>query len=161
MNNIIKYNPIGIINTPFTKLEGMPIQPAGAKGVKGTVELKPEYIKGLKDIEGFSYIILIYHFHLSKDFSLEVIPFLDDKPHGLFTTRAPNRPNPIGISTVRLVKVAKNKLYIEDVDIINGTPLLDIKPFIPGFDSRSYGRTGWLTEEKNFSEIRSDKRFKY
>ena len=156
----MKYQTIGIIHTPFTRLEGMPIQPAGAKGVKGTIELKPEYIKGLKDIEGFSHIILIFHFHLSTGFSLEVIPFMDDKLHGVFTTKAPHRPNPIGLSTVRLIKVVKNILHIEDVDMINGTPLLDIKPFVPKFDNRICEKTGWLTEKKYLSKIKSDKRFK-
>src|SRR4030066_1849092 len=100
----IVYKPIGIIHSPFNNIKGMPIQPAGARGVAGTVEIKQEYVDGLKDIEGFSHIILIYHFHLSKNYSLEVKPFMDDNLHGIFATRAPRRPNPIGISIGRLAK---------------------------------------------------------
>ena len=97
----ITYKPIGIINTPFKKKEGMPIQPSGAIGVRGTVKINGDYIAGLKDLEGFSHIILIYHFHLSKDYSLIVTPFLDDQPHGIFATRAPKRPNSNGFSVVK------------------------------------------------------------
>ena len=98
----IEYRPIGVIHSPFTELEGMPIQPAGASGTQGTVELFPDYLEGLKDLEGFSYIILLYHFHRSKGFDLQVVPFLDRKPRGLFATRAPRRPNPIGFSVVKM-----------------------------------------------------------
>ena len=113
----IRYVPIGIIHSPFKDIKGMPIQPTGARGIAGTIEIYPEYVNGLKDIEGFSYIILIYHFHLSKGYSLEVIPFMDDRLHGVFSTRVPRRPNPIGISLVRLVRVEGATLHIEDVDI--------------------------------------------
>ena len=123
----------------------MPIQPAGAEGIKGTVELFKEYCAGLKDIEGFSHIILVYHFHLSSLYSLEAKPFLDDVVRGIFAMRGPARPNPIGISVVRLVKVEKRTLYIEDVDIVDGTPLLDIKPYVPDFDCRPAERTVWLS----------------
>ena len=107
----------------------MPIQPSGAKGVAGTIEISPDFIEGLKDLDGFSHIILIYHFHLSKEYTLSVKPFMDDKLRGVFATRAPRRPNPIGISVVKLIKVEpRNLLYTENLDIIDGTPLLDIKP---------------------------------
>ncbi|MEM5787561.1 MAG: SAM-dependent methyltransferase, partial [Syntrophobacteraceae bacterium] len=101
----IIFRPIGTIHSPFTKLEGMPIQPQGAKGVRGEIRIKPELVPGLKDIEGFSHLILLYHFHLSRRYSLEVKPFLDDSSHGVFATRAPNRPNSIGLSIVRLIGV--------------------------------------------------------
>jgi len=127
----IKYVPIGIIHSPFKDIKGMPIQPTGARGIAGTIEIDSKYVNGLKDIEGFSHIILIYHFHLSKGYSLEVIPFMDDRLHGVFSTRAPRRPNPIGISVVRLIKVKGYTLHIEDIDIADGTPLLDIKPYVP------------------------------
>ena len=100
----------------------------------GYIEVFQEYVKGLKDVEGFSHLILVYHFHLAQKYSLLVIPFLNKTPHGVFSTRAPSRPNPVGLSTVRLTKIEKNLLCIQDVDIIDGTPLLDIKPFVPEFD---------------------------
>jgi tRNA-Thr(GGU) m(6)t(6)A37 methyltransferase TsaA len=140
----IKYKPIGIIRSPFEDIHGMPIQPTGARGTAGSVEIEPEYADGLQDVEGFSHIILIYHFHRSEGYSLEVKPFMDDHLHGVFATRAPRRPNPIGMSIVRLVKVKGCTLHIEDVDIVDGTPLLDIKPYVPQFDVREIEKTGWL-----------------
>ena len=143
----VRYKPIGVIHSPFKDIDGMPIQPAGAKGIKGTVEVKQKYIDGLKDIEGFSKIILIYHFHLSKEYTLHVKPFLDDELHGVFATRAPRRPNSIGISVVSLEKVEGPILHIREVDIVDGTPLLDIKPYIPEFDIRKVERIGWLSKK--------------
>jgi len=142
--NEIKYRPIGVIHSPFKEPKGTPIQPAGAKGINGTVEIFPEYTEGLKDIEGFSHIILLYHFHLSKGAALIVKPYMDSEAHGVFAMRGPSRPNPIGISVVRLVKVERNTLQIQDVDIVDGTPLLDIKPYVPEFDTREVERIGWL-----------------
>jgi tRNA-Thr(GGU) m(6)t(6)A37 methyltransferase TsaA len=157
----IKYSPIGIIHSPFEVVKGMPIQPTAAEGSTGTVEVKPEYADGLKDIEGFSHIILIYHFHLSDGYSLEVTPFMDDHLHGVFATRAPRRPNPIGISVVKLVKVEGHTLHVEDLDVVDGTPLLDIKPYVPAFDVQEAQRTGWLSKRTyNLSEVRSDERFR-
>ena len=112
----------------------MPIQPTGAKGIQGTVEILPEFQAGLNDLEGFSHIILLYHLHRSEGFKLTVTPFLDDQPRGLFATRAPKRPNSIGLSVVKLVRQEENILHIENVDILDGTPLLDIKPYIPVFE---------------------------
>ena len=157
----ISYIAIGVIRSPFADVEGMPIQPEGAKGVAGSVELNPEYAEGLKDLEGFSHILLIYHFHRSEGHSLLVKPFLDNEVHGLFATRAPRRPNPIGISVVRLVRIEGPILYIEDVDILDGTPLLDIKPFVPPFDCPEAERIGWLSGRvQNICGTRADKRFK-
>ncbi len=158
--NQITYTPIGIIHSPFKEPKGTPIQPPGARGVAGSVELFPEYVEGLKDLGGFSHIILIYHFHLAKRPSLLVKPFMDDEPHGIFAIRAPSRPNPVGISVVRLVKVEENILHVEDMDIIDGTPLLDIKPFVPELDPPEVERRGWL--EKNVRKLpssRDDGRF--
>jgi tRNA-Thr(GGU) m(6)t(6)A37 methyltransferase TsaA len=138
----------------------MPIQPAGAAGVKGTVEVFDEYKAGLKDLEGFSHIILVYCFHRSAGFELEVVPFLDQEPRGLFATRAPRRPNPIGLSTVQLERIEDGILFIRNVDIIDGTPLLDIKPYVPDFDSPANARTGWLEEARRRVERqKSDDRF--
>lgn len=147
----IKYKPIGIIHSPFKKPEGVPIQSIVAKGISGKVEIFPEYVNGLKDLEGFSHIILIYHFHLSKKASLKVKPFMDKELRGVFSTRSPSRPNPIGISIVRLIKIEENILHIQDVDIIDETPLLDIKPYVPEFDVRKVNSIGWL--EKNIHKL--------
>ncbi len=153
--NAIKYKPIGLIHSPFKEPEGTPIQPAGAKGINGTVEIFPEYAEGLKDIEGFSHIILIYHFHLSRGALLKVKPYMDNQLHGVFAMRGPSRPNPIGISAVRLVRIEDNILHIQDVDIVDETPLLDIKPYVPEFDVREAERTGWL--EKNVHKLPASK----
>ncbi len=159
MSKII-YIPIGIIHTPFKDIKGMPIQPAGARGVKGTIELNPDYVEGIHDLNGFSHIILIYHFHLSKYYSLKVKPFMDNTFRGVFSTRAPMRPNPIGISVVRLVKIEKNILHIEDVDIVDGTPLLDIKPYVPEFDIYEVEKIGWLSQKADrVQNLISDDRF--
>lgn len=139
----------------------MPIQPSGALGVKGSVELFMQYSPGLKDLDGFSHIILVYHFHLAKGYALETRPFMEEETHGIFAMRAPARPNPVGISVVRLVGVEGNILHIEDVDIIDGTPLLDIKPYVPDFDWRQAERIGWLSKKsQRAKKHKSDTRFK-
>ncbi len=147
----IKYKSIGLIRSPFKKVKGTPIQAEAAKGVEGTIELFPEFIEGLKDIEGFSHVVLIYHFHLSGKPALRVTPYMDVESHGIFATRAPARPNPIGVSVVRLIRVDGNVLHIKDVDIVDGTPLLDIKPYVPEFDVRDAKGIGWL--EKNLHKL--------
>jgi tRNA-Thr(GGU) m(6)t(6)A37 methyltransferase TsaA len=156
----ITYDPIGIIHSPYGQIQGMPIQPCAAISVRGTVEIKPEYAGGLKDLDGFSHIILIYHLHLSKGFLLEVIPFLDNSPKGVFATRAPKRPNAIGLSTVKLIDVKDNILHIENVDILDNTPLLDIKPYVPQFDVQDQAEIGWYSKAKyNVEDKKSDLRF--
>jgi len=140
----IKYKAIGVIHSPFKEPKGTPIQPRAAKGINGTVEVFPEYAEGLKDLEGFSHIILVYHFHLSKKSTLKVKPYMDNERHGVFAMRGPSRPNPVGISAVRLLRIEENMLHIQDVDIIDGTPLLDIKPYVPEFDAREVSKIGWL-----------------
>ena len=157
----IRYCPIGVIHSPFKQTKGMPIQPAGARGVAGTVEVIPEYGDGLKDLDGFSHIFLLYHFHLSQGYSLMVKPYLDDSLRGVFATRAPRRPNAIGISVVRLVGIEGCTLHIEDLDIADSTPLLDIKPYVPEFDSREVERIGWLAgKAERVAEVGADERFK-
>jgi len=156
----IRYKPIGVIHTPFKEPRGTPIQPMAAAGVEGVVEVLPEYAEGLEGLEGFSHIILIYHFHLSRKASLKVRPYMDEETHGVFATRSPSRPNPIGVSVVRLLKIVDNKLYIKDVDIVDGTPLLDIKPYIPEFDVRKVDRKGWLEKKLHrLPETRDNGRF--
>ena len=138
----IEYQPIGKIHSPFKTAKGTPIQPSAAKGARGEVEVFAEFAEGLQDLAEFSHIYLIYHFHLSKKFSLKIIPFLDEKQRGLFATRAPSRPNPIGVSVVRLLEIKQQNLYILDIEVIDGTPLLDIKPYIPAFDVHPGAKTG-------------------
>ena len=157
----VTFRAIGTIHSPFKNIEGMPIQPVGAQGIKGTIEIAAEYADGLKDLEGFSHVILIYWFHLSPGYSLRVKPFLDIQERGVFATRAPQRPNAIGISAVRLIRVEGCLLEIEDVDIADGTPLLDIKPYIPEFDALKADRIGWFfgkTDKANTQK--ADGRFK-
>ena len=159
MEDII-FKPIGLIYSPFKEAQGMPIQTAGANGIRGTVVIDDLYKAALKDLEGFSHIILLYYFHCASGFESEVIPFLDDAPHGLFATRAPKRPNPIGLSVVKLNSITENILHIEDIDVLDGTPLLDIKPYIPAFDVKKTRKVGWFAKsigrEKN---IKADNRF--
>ncbi|MCK5851276.1 MAG: tRNA (N6-threonylcarbamoyladenosine(37)-N6)-methyltransferase TrmO [Kiritimatiellae bacterium] len=161
IDKLIEFNPIGIIHTPFKNREGMPIQPTGATGVRGTVEVSEEYHAGLKDLDGFSHVILLYHFHRSQGFKLKVVPFMDSEPRGLFATRAPKRPNSIGLSIVQLDKIDNCVLHVQNVDILDGTPLLDIKPYVPEFDDQINVRTGWLERvKKSVSTKKSDDRFK-
>ena len=142
----ISYTPIGIVHTPFTTPVGMPVQSVAAAGVAGTIELDPQWEEGLKDLETFSHLVLLTHLHQVASYSLEVVPFLDDRPHGIFATRSPRRPNPIGLSIVRLVRIAGCTLHVEDVDLVDGTPLLDIKPFVPALDNRETERIGWFAD---------------
>ncbi len=159
MEGII-FNPIGVIHSKYKETKNTPIQPASATGVRGSLEIFSEYTEGLKDIEGFSHLILIYHFNRSKGYKLIVKPFLDENVHGVFSTRAPFRPNPIGLSVVKLVARNKNILEIENVDILDGTPLLDIKPFVPDFDKAEEVSIGWVTKSKNkISNTLNDGRF--
>jgi len=155
------FRPIGIIHTPFKELQNMPIQPSGAAGIRGTVDLYPEFAEGLKDLDGFSHLILLYRFHESRGYRLTVTPFLDSEPRGLFATRAPKRPNPIGLSIVKLIRIRECSLDVENVDILDGTPLLDIKPYVPEFDHQQDCRTGWLEKARGrVKEKRSDERFR-
>jgi tRNA-Thr(GGU) m(6)t(6)A37 methyltransferase TsaA len=157
----MQMTPIGTIHTPFTDPAGMPIQPAGAAGVSGTVDVFDEFRAGLKDLDGFSHIALLYVFHRAEGFTLQVVPFMDDVPRGVFATRAPRRPNPIGLSVVRLERIENGLLHITNVDMLDGTPLLDIKPYVPEFDVQNKIRTGWLEQARQgVSTHRSDDRFR-
>jgi len=155
-------NPIGIIHTPFNTIESMPIQPLAAESVKGYIELSLEYVEGLKDLEAFSHVTLLYHLHKITDHSLTVKPFMDTKEHGIFATRSPKRPNAIGLSTVKLLGIENNIIHLEKVDMLNGTPLIDIKPFFEKFDNRTNTKAGWLEDQLELpvEELRSDERFK-
>jgi len=138
----------------------MPIQPTGAKGVRGKIQILSEFVPGLQDVDGFSHLMLIYYFHRVDGFILETRPFLDDSPRGVFATRAPRRPNPIGLSIVRLECIDGATLHISDIDIVDGTPLLDIKPYVPAFDHRTEAKIGWLTGNVDqVTQHKSDNRF--
>jgi tRNA-Thr(GGU) m(6)t(6)A37 methyltransferase TsaA len=158
----IELEHIGIIKTPHLSIENMPIQPVGAMGIHGVIELDVQYIEGLKDIEGFSHIILLYFFHQIKGFKLSIKPFMDNKEHGIFATRSPSRPSSIGLSTVKLLRVEDNKIYFEGADMLNDTPLIDIKPFFRQADNRIDARCGWLDEKAEDMAVftKSDSRFK-
>lgn len=140
----VRYRPVGVVHSPFSQPEGTPIQPEAGRDVEGTVEVFPEFSPGLKDVEGFSHLILLFHCHLVGDVSLEVVPHADRVPRGVFATRAPARPNPIGLSVVRLDRVEGRTLHVRDLDVVDGTPLLDIKPFFPTLDAAQDVRLGWL-----------------
>lgn len=152
--------PIGTIYSPYTNLQDMPIQPKGAKNTLGTVEVNEEFLQGLDDLSGFSHIYLLYIFHKVERTALRVTPFMDTNPRGVFSTRSPLRPNHIGLSIVELEGVEKNLVKVRGIDILNGTPLLDIKPYIESFDGVKDSRSGWMKATANeVAQKRSDDRF--
>ena len=152
-----EYNSIGVVHSPFKDAKGTPIQPSRAKDAMGTVEVFDEYGEGLDDLDGFSHIILLYHFHRSGPYRLKVTPFLDTRLRGLFATRAPRRPNPIGLSVVELVGIDGNTLTIRGLDILDETPVLDIKPYVGEFDDRGGVRTGWLESAGGQTDVADDR----
>jgi tRNA-Thr(GGU) m(6)t(6)A37 methyltransferase TsaA len=157
----ILFHAIGVVRSPHKESAGTPIQPAAARDVPATVEIFPEFAAGLKDLDGFSHIYLLCHFHKSGAFKLEVTPFLDNEPRGVFATRAPSRPNGIGLSIVRLERIEGTVLHVLDADFLDGTPVLDIKPYVPDFDRRENVRCGWLEGKLGrLDEVRDDGRFK-
>jgi tRNA (adenine37-N6)-methyltransferase len=157
----IIYHPIGVIHSPFHDLKEMPIQPTSASSAAGWIEIDPQYAEGLKDVEGFSHIILLYHLHQVKSTKLTVTPFLDSEKRGVFATRAPSRPNPIGLSVVKLERVDGNRLEVGNIDILDGTPLLDIKPYVSDFDKPDVTRNGWLEAARGkVKDTKSDERFR-
>lgn len=153
----IEYRPIGVVHSPFEDVDGAPIQPSRAKNARGTVEVFDEYVEGLSDLDGFSHIVLLCHLHRSRGYRLKVVPFLDTQLRGLFATRAPCRPNPIGLSVVRLLEIEGSVLSIEGVDLVEGTPVLDIKPYVGEFDDRSDTRAGWLEAARKQTEVADDR----
>jgi tRNA-Thr(GGU) m(6)t(6)A37 methyltransferase TsaA len=158
----IEFSSIGIIYSPFDNLEGMPIQPIGASGVEGEIHINNELKDGLKDLEGFSHLSLVYYLHKVNSYSLKVKPFLDNEFHGIFATRSPKRPNPIGISVVELSSIKDNVIHIKNVDILNKTPLLDIKPYVPQLYEETCKnlKVGWFEEKhENAKQTKSDNRF--
>jgi len=160
MKKSITIKPIGIINTPYKEPKGIPIQGKFEKGVTGTIRLLPKYQAGLKDIEGFSYIILIYHFNRSQEEQVTGKPFLEDVEHGIFAIRSPHRPNHIGLSIVKLKSVKGATITFTEVDILDGTPLLDIKPYVKHFDSRDKVKNGWIDNHFKSGKIPKRTRLK-
>lgn len=142
-NETIVFEPIGVIHSPHTDLSAIPVQPVFARGIEGTVVVEPARAAGLADLDGFSHVYLFYHFHGSEKTALRVQPYLSEEQRGIFATRAPHRPNKLGMSLVRLAKIDDNVLHVVDIDILDGTPLIDIKPYIRRFDSREKPRSGW------------------
>lgn len=155
----IQLQPIGIIHSCYAEPEGTPIQPVFSEGENGRVEIYPEYRAGLADLEGFSHIYLIYFFHRVEGYSLTCKPFLDTKAHGIFATRAPRRPNPLGLSVVALHTIVDGMLTVGPLDIVDGTPLLDIKPYVSDFDIRQHARNGWYAQAGNKQQTVADDRF--
>ena len=153
----LRIKPIGVIETPFHEPAGTPIQPSRANGAQGKVRIDPQFWPGLQDLAGFERVWLIYWLHRQPASSLLVTPFLDKQPRGVFATRAPARPTPIGMSAVRLIGIQDGVLEVADVDILDGTPLLDIKPYVPEFDSYPASRAGWFDESKSQSRVADDR----
>ncbi len=141
----ITFSPIGIVHSPFKNPQDTPIQTTVSKSSDSNIEIFSEYLDGLKDLDGFSHIIIIFYFHLSNEYSLLVKPHMDNELHGVFSTRSPKRPNPIGFSIVKLNKILKNILFINGIDMVDGTPILDIKPYVNKFDCRENVKIGWLS----------------
>jgi tRNA (adenine37-N6)-methyltransferase len=154
------FTPIGIVRTPFATHAGMPIQTIAAQGVRGTIELDPAYVPALADLDGFTHLHLITYLHRTGTASLRVTPYLDTSERGVFATRSPRRPNPIGLSIVRLTGIEGALLHVEELDLLDGTPLLDIKPYVPPFDDRQDARYGWFEQRaQHVHSVRADARF--
>jgi tRNA-Thr(GGU) m(6)t(6)A37 methyltransferase TsaA len=147
--------PIGVIHSPYQETRNMPIQGTFDNGVEAWLELKQEYAAGLKDLDGFSHAIIIYYFHRSPREETTGRPFLEEQRHGIFAIRSPHRPNHIGLSVIKIKRIEGNRLYFTEVDVLDGTPLLDIKPYVSYFDSRENVISGWL--EKHFKDGIPDK----
>ena len=143
MTDMITFTPIGYAETPHRRLEEIPVQPAYCRGIRGRIILQEQFAEGLTDLDGFNYIHLIFQFNHAMPAKMMVKPYLDDNLHGVFATRVPHRPNPIGLSLVRLLSVEGNILNVAEIDLLDGTPILDIKPYITDFDRRDDATLGW------------------
>ncbi len=156
----ITYRPIGIIHSPFKEAKGSPIQGVFSRGAEGVVEVFEQFADGLCDLELFSHIYLLYDLHRAGRLSLTVVPFVDDQPHGVFATRAPSRPNGIGLSIVRVLARDGCQIRVVELDVLDGTPLLDIKPYVPYFDHRQSANSGWMKDPAGKQIAReADERF--
>ena len=156
----ILYSPIGYFRSPYTQIKGMPIQPIGAEDVEGYIEVLPEFTAGLKDLEGFSHVIVLYHLHKISGYELMIKPFLDTERHGVFATRSPKRPNPVGLSIMRLKGVSGANVMLQGIDVLDQTPVIDIKPYVADFDQCNADSFGWFEGKSgNATHHRSDERF--
>jgi tRNA (adenine37-N6)-methyltransferase len=156
----ISYRPIGIVRSPFTELTGMPLQSVAAGDVRGQIEIREELAPALADLDGFSHVHVVAHLHRGAPGGLTVVPFLDDARRGVLATRSPRHPNPIGLSVVRLLAVEGCTLHVVGLDLVDGTPVLDIKPYVPEFDVIAAERTGWLHDAAaRVHRVRADSRF--
>lgn len=156
----ITFSPIGYFRTPFTEIKGMPIQPIGAADIEGHIEVLPDFMAGLKDLEDFSHLIVLYHLHRIAGHELVVQPFLDIEKHGIFATRSPRRPNPVGLSIMRLTGVSGRNVYLQGIDVLDQTPVIDIKPYVADFDQCNADRFGWFEGKSgNAKHHQSDERF--
>jgi tRNA (adenine37-N6)-methyltransferase len=159
-NMKIEFRPIGVVHSAFKEQQGTPIQPVFAQNARGKVEIFEPYRAALKDLNGFSRVWLIYYFDRAKTWEPLVVPYRDVHQRGLFATRAPARPNAIGISAVKLVLVEQGAIEVEEIDVLDGTPVLDIKPYVPNFDSYPDEKAGWLDNgpvNKKTADERFDK----
>lgn len=157
--NDICFRPIGVLRTPFTDINGMPIQPCSVGAAAGCAEIDPAYAAALDSLSTFTHLILLFHLHRQREVRLTVRPFTDPRPRGVLATRAPARPNPIGVSVVRLLGVDGLTLHLDRLDMLDGTPLLDIKPYVPEFDSVPGAGSGWFAEVPDLRVVQSDRRF--
>ncbi|MDP9293461.1 MAG: tRNA (N6-threonylcarbamoyladenosine(37)-N6)-methyltransferase TrmO [Actinomycetota bacterium] len=156
----IAYIPIGVLRSPYSALDGMPLQTVATPEVEARVELDPSVHGALRDLDGFSHLWLLAHLHTVDGWSAEVVPFLDTVPRGLLATRSPRRPNPIGLSLVELVRVDAGVLHVRGIDLLDGTPILDVKPYVPLFDVREDARAGWFEQAgPRVHHVRSDRRY--
>jgi len=156
----LNYRAIGTVRSPFLQAAGTPIQPSRAAAAEGSLELEPEYWSGLQDLDGFSHLVLVAHLHRTGPAQLQVVPFLDTRAHGIFATRAPARPNPIAVSVLRILRVEPGRVQVAELDLLDGTPILDIKPYVPEFDARPDASTGWYANAARKDErVVADDRF--
>ncbi len=149
----ITIHPIGVIHSPYKEAKDIPIQGRFKSEVEAWIELKEEYSPGLKDLDGFSHAIILYYFHNSQREELEAEPFLEGVKHGIFAMRSPHRPNHIGLSVVRIKIIEGNKMHFTEVDVLDGTPVLDIKPYVKYYDQRDNVICGWLDKHFENGEI--------
>lgn len=156
---MITYSPIGYAKTPFKQIENVPLQGAGISQDIAELIINEEYVQGLDDLEEFSHIYVVFHIHKAAGYKLKVTPFLDDQPRGIFATRSPKRPNAIGLSIVEIVRIEANRIVVRGVDLLDATPILDIKPYIQSFDNIKQTKDGWYEQGLDPLTVRSDKRF--
>ncbi|WP_110458350.1 tRNA (N6-threonylcarbamoyladenosine(37)-N6)-methyltransferase TrmO [Shewanella algidipiscicola] len=156
---MITYSPIGYAKTPFKQIENVPVQGAGISQDIAELIINEEYVEGLDDLEEFSHIYVVFHIHKAAGYKLKVTPFLDDQPRGIFATRSPKRPNAIGLSIVEIVRIEANRIVVRGVDLLDATPILDIKPYIQSFDNIKQTKDGWYEQGLDPLTVRSDKRF--